>query len=353
MAKTDREPTVDPDVRRVCDAIVDKQPEQPIRNRLRTAKVWLFVDVSRWYLTAGLAVGIYATTLLVGVFGPASVQQYLLDGTSITDAYIDLQSAIITVIVIVLAINQLVLSPEFGSVGKQQQRLDEILTLRQDVEENADIISSPTEPPQFLRTITEATRQHLTTLEEATTDSDEPLSSHLTELVRDMREEIDPVSDSLTDQRFGQIELLGVSTHYNTNHHINQIRKTRRMYERKLTDVQLETLDTLMTAVKNFEIAREYFRTRYLQTQFIRFSNAILFTGLPGLAVAHYSVGVIGPDILTGTTFGIRNLLWFEAGTFTIIMIPVLVVVSYIARINTLAKTSILIGPFSARGTIE
>lgn len=354
MANTDRDQTGGSAIVRVSDALVSKQGKHTFWNRLREIKLWLLLDASRWGLIAGLAVGIYIATIAVGLFGPASVQQYLLDGTSIANAYIELQPGIITAITIVLAINQLVLSPEFGSISHQRERLDDVLSHRRAVEENADIISSPTDPAGFLQTITEATCQHLLQLDEATTDNNNTeLRQQVANCAQGIREEIQPVNDALKTRQFNDIELFGAAIHYDTTRDIHRVRRLRRRYEQDLSDAQMLALEDLLTALKQYDVAREYFRTRYLQTQFIGFSRTILLTGLPALMVAHYSVGVIGPDILPGTTFNVQNLLWFEGATFTLIMIPIVVIVIYVARIVTLAQTSIFIGPFAAERSPE
>lgn len=348
MADTDRERSSEADIIEVSDALTRRWEERGLPSRLLRIERWLLVDVSRRLLIASLAVCVFVTTVVVGVFGPASLQQYLLDGTPIADAYIELQPGVITAITIVLAINQLVLSPEFGSIGRQRQRLDDVLSHRRDVEESADVISSPTDPAGFLRTITDGATEHLLQLDEATTDSDDrELRRQLTEFGDAVRHEIEPVSEALEAQQFGHVELFGVAIHFDTTRHVHRIHQLRGTYEQELSDGQSTALDELLATLKQFDVAREYFRTRYLQTQFIRFSRAMLYSGLPALLVAHYSVGIIGPDVLSGTTFGVRNLLWFESGTFTITMLPVLVIISYVARIITLAETSIFIGPFS------
>jgi len=68
-------------------------------------------------------------------------------------------------------------------------------------------------------------------------------------------------------------------------------------------------------------------------------------------------LGVAGsagrPEVLTGTTTGVQDRRWFEAATFTIAIRPVLVLVSYVARNVTLARTSVFIGPFSADAALE
>lgn len=246
------------------------------------------------------------------------------------------------------------LSPEFGPISHQRQRLDDILTHRSEVEDDADVVSTPTDPSGFLRLLTDATREHLRALEGATTENiDQELRDQVADFVERLRGEIGPVSDALEAQRFGEVELFGAAIHYDTTRDIHQLRRLRRTYDEELSDEQMVVLDDLLTTLKHYDVAREYFRTRYLQTQFIKFSRAILLTGIPALVVAHYAVGIIGPDVLTGTTLGVRDLLWFEAATFTAAVFPVLVITSYVARIVTLAETSIFVGPFSADKSLE
>jgi hypothetical protein len=69
-----------------------------------------------------------------------------------------------------------------------------------------------------------------------------------------------------------------------------------------------------------------------------------------GLGVAR---SARGPAVLTGTITGAQDRRWLEAATLTIAILPVLVLVSYVARIVTLARTSVFIGPFSADAALE
>ena len=347
MADPDRKRPSKSELIRVSDAIAQRRDERAFFSRLLEIERWLLIDLSRPRLIASLAVSVFVVTAGIGVFGPASIQQYLLDGTPIADAYIELQPGIITAITIVLGINQLVLSPEFGSIGRQRQRLEDVLSHRREVEDSAGVISSPTNPAGFLRTITDGATEHLLQLDETTIDGDDSeYQKQLTQFTDSLESEIGPISDALEGQQFGHVELFGVAIHLDTTRHIHRIQQLRGTYEQELSDAQLLALDELLTTLKQFDVAREYFRTRYLQTQFIQFSRSMLYIGLPAFLVAHYSIGIIGPDVLTGTTFAVRNLLWFESGTFTITALPVLIIISYVARIISLAETSIFIGPF-------
>lgn len=336
-------------VGRVSDAMAERYSTGTVRRRLRAVEVRVLVDAPRWGVIVGLAAAIFLATALLGAFGPVTVREYLLSGTSVANAYIELQPGIITAITVVLAINQLVLSPEFGALGHQHDRLEDVLSHRRSVEESAGVVTSPTDPAGFLATIVDAIREHAGRFADATGE-DPDLDRRVEEFVDGVEADVVPVSDALEDDRFGDVEMLGAAIHCDTNRHIHLSHRLRRTYGQSLSVDQERALDDLDEALEQFTIAREYFRTLYLQEQFIRFSRAMLLTGLPALVVAHYSVGIIGPAAFPGSTFGVRNLLWFEGAAFAVTMLPVVVIVSYVARIVTLAETSIFMSPFDRSG---
>lgn len=345
--------TTDGTVTRVSDALVEKERGSPLRIRIRQLEVWLLVDVPRWVVVVGLVAAVFAVTVCVGVFGPASVREYLLDGTPIANAYIELQPGAITAITVVLAINQLVLSPEFGSIRHQTQRREDTLSFRTDVEERAGVVSSPTDPAAFLRTIADGLRERLLDLEAVADERDDELREQLADAAADIRADVRPIGEELDRWEFSDIELYGAAIHFDATGDVHRIRGIQRRYGDELSASQSAAIEAVLETIGQFESAREYFRTRYIQTQFIQFSRAMLFTGMPAIAVAHYSVGIIGPGVLAGATLGVRDLLWFEAAAFAVAVLPVAVIVSYVARIVTLAETSIFIGPFSAEQTAE
>jgi hypothetical protein len=101
MAEAVQQQVDDSDVVRVSDVMVDRQRDGRLPRGLRKAELWLLIDAPRWAAIVGLAATIFVLTVLVGTLGPASVQQYLLDGTAISDGYIELQPGVLTMITIV------------------------------------------------------------------------------------------------------------------------------------------------------------------------------------------------------------------------------------------------------------
>lgn len=335
---------------RVSDAMGKARDDSGLFSSVRYLWRWLLVDANRWAVVGLLAIGVFVVTLIIGLFGPVSVRQFLLEGTSAADSYIEIQTAIITLSTIVLAINQLVLSPEIGPPSKQRQRLEDVIDHRTIAENKAGVATSPTEPAKFLGTITEAIRKRAATVDDAFEDADDPeLQRHVREYTGRLTAESTRIGDTLTDHRFGQIGMLGAAMHFDTTHHISRIQTLLNEHAETLSLKQEHAMNDMFEVVELYTIAREYIRMLYMRSEFIKFSRMILYTALPAFLVSHYAVEIIGPNALLGTTLGVLDLLWFECFAITASSLPLLVLISYIGRLVTLAEASIFIGPFLPR----
>lgn len=340
---------------RVSDAILRSRDEdQGVGRTLTRWRLWLLVDVDRRLLVAALAAIVFVATMLVGLFGPVTLQEFLTGGTSIGDAYIELQTGIITAITIVFAINQLILSPDLGPVSLQRQRLTDAISLRSEVEDVADRATSPTEPSAFMGTIVDGIRREIDELETAIADSDDaPFHDDVRANIDEARTDTDRVSRALAKTEFGRIGFVGAVMHYDASRDIKTVRRLESEYAESLSNAQQVALGDVMDALQRYTTAREYFRTVYLRSEFARFSRLLLYTAIPALLMAHYAVGVVGEGAMTATTLGVRDLLWFESLAFAVVLLPVFVVVTYVARLVTVSETSIFVSPFTPGEGVE
>lgn len=337
-------------LQRVSDATGREFGRTGLRRRLHEVRTWVMVDVSRWLLIVALAAVTFVVTVLVGVLGPVSVQQAFIEGTVINNAYVDLQTAIVTVGVIALTINQLVLAPELGPLSRQRKRLNDALSNQNELENAADIAVSPQEPAQFLRTIAETAGNRATELErDCETLDDAELRQRVREYTDRLKEDTDRITRTLTNHRFGGIGMVGAVRHLDISREIAAVRRLRNEADGELPNAAHKSFDDLLDILKQFAITRQYFDTLYIRMEFANFSHALLYTLLPALLVAHYTVYIIGPNTFPGTTLGIRNLLWYEAAAFTVSILPVLVLITYVARLSTLGKLTTLVSLFSER----
>lgn len=338
-------------VYRVSDAVGEKRAGDSFRDRLRDAWTRVLVDVNRWVVVGALAVLMAVTVFLVGRFGPVSQDAFLLQGVAGGKPYVELQTGTITVVTVVLAINQLVLIPELGPLSQQRERLENVVRHRMEVEELAASVGTPTEPAQFLATVTDATGRQAERLRESVGDTaPETLRREVDDLVEDVSAESERVGDALAAEQFGDVEMLAAAMHFDTSDDTATAHALERAHRESLTEEQRNAFEDLVDALEAFTVSREYFRTLYVRTQFVHFSRAILYTALPALLLAHLNVAVIGPEALPGTTLGTRHLLVYEAVAFPLVVLPVLVIVSYVARLITIAQTSVFVSPFSRSG---
>ena len=112
-----------------------------------------------WYLFVGgrlhvAGVLTAACFVLLTVFSLLDVpfQSILRGGDTIETLFQTLVGVLITGMTLVVSINQLVLSEEFGSLGRQRERMDKSMSFRKDSEREFRW-TGPPEPDRFLSTL--------------------------------------------------------------------------------------------------------------------------------------------------------------------------------------------------------
>lgn len=346
MAHPEREQSTDRSGHTVTDALREKRWPDSV-SRLRDVLYWVLVDMHRWLLVGVLTGATFVLTVLVGTFGPASADQFLTQGTSLASAYIEIQTGIATVLTIVLAINQLVLNPEEGSIGRQRRRVADIITHREIVEQTVGMAASPTEPTDFLSAILDAIQQQAQHLDDAVADNDNAeLRRHVSACVDDILTDTERVRMALGDEEFGSIAMVGAAMHYDTVRDTYKLHRLSQTHQNSLSAVERKAFKDVRDILEVYSIAREYFTDLYLRQTFIRFTRTLVYVGFPALLVAHYSIGIIGQNVLVGITLGIRDLLWYESAAFAVTLLPIFVLLSYITRITTVAEAASFVSPF-------
>jgi hypothetical protein len=98
-----------------------------------------------------------------------------------------------------------------------------------------------------------------------------------------------------------------------------------------------------------FGPAREHRKTPYFEWGTIELSQLIIYTALPALLVAGSMVAFVGAGSFPGSSLGVSDILWVTAAAFTVTLLPFFLFVSYVARIATVAKRTLAIGPLILR----
>jgi len=325
-----------------------EQPDRgPLGEALFDFKRWFLVDANRWLVVGLLALATFGLTVLVGTFGPVSVQRFLAEGISPATALVELLKTIVSVTTIVLSINQLVLSPELGPVSDQRERLEDTMELRRRSEGLLDDTVSPLSPGQYLDDLVSALRDRAESLPTDVAGSPD-LESDVTAFSRRLVADAENVNEKLRDAKFGDFEAVAAVMDFDTSGKIRRLRRIRKEYSEQLDDDEREALVETVNALELFVTARGYLKTTYIRTEFINFSRALLYVGLPSLLLAFWAAQMYDPTVFPGRTLGVENRLWFVSAAATTALLPFVTLISYISRLATVSQSTLFIGPFVA-----
>ena len=325
-------------------------PEDTMRERAGTSrlKLWLLVDADRWLVAAGFLAAVFLLLFAAGVLVPGAAT-LLADGDPIETAFQPLIGGTITVVTLVLTLNQLVLSQELGAVGDQRERMEGATTFRRDVADALGRDVMPPEPAAFLRELVIAAGQRADDVEEALSDEEE-LADDAARLVDSVRGNAEAVGDSLDDAQFGTFAVVSAALNFNYSWKLYEARRLRADHD--LTDEQDEALSALADVLELFGPAREHFKTLYFQWELVDLSRSVLWAAVPSLAVAFGSVLYLSALVPGAPAAGV-----YLAGPFVVSLVaalgllPFAVLLSYVLRIATVTKRTLSIGPFTLRET--
>lgn len=339
-------------IRKIDDASYGTPPEGPIRRRLFRMKRWFLLDADRNLVAGVLLLASFVTIILVGSAGPVPVRSFLTEGVSPGVALIELLKSIVSVVVIVLSINQLVLSPGLGPVGEQRERFEQSMDLRRKVENHTDVQVSPSSPATFLAVLLGEIIDQAEQIEETATRADIDdgvVREEVTEFAKTSRVEAEGVRALLSSSRFGQFEVVSAALRFAISEKIRMLRRIRQFHGRSFSEPLQETFDEMEDLLRLFTISREYLKIVYTRDEYIRLSEGLLYTGLPAIIITYCAAQIDAPGAFPGHFFGIEKRLIFVSGAVAIALTPFAVLLSYVFRLTAMSRSTLFIGPFDAR----
>ncbi|QLK27509.1 hypothetical protein HYG81_07885 [Natrinema zhouii] len=307
-------------------------------------KRWLLLDGHRLAIAGILSLGLYA----------AVVALYAVDLFPVTDAdavvtlFGSLVGGTLPFITIVLAINQLVLSQELGWTPDLRDRFEGMTDFQRDVEELTASGVSPASPAAFLNVIVTATVDRARRLPDAlAADADADKRDELERFIVALESDGRAVSDALEDAEFGTFEALSAVLGHHQGNYYHAARTFRDDWGAAFDET--EPLEELIELLGYLAIARQTFKTLYVQHELAVLSRMLLYVGFPtlvggGLLLVSYAriVAAISSTWL---------LLAIAAGGVVLVFLPFMVLLSYALRIATIAARTADFGPFVPRSS--
>ncbi|MFC7176326.1 hypothetical protein [Halosegnis marinus] len=347
----DADPDADTDIESSGDAEFSTANTMRERANESRLKLWVMLSANRLLITGALAVGVFAAFVGVGTVDPVGLTASLQSGDTKATLFSTLLGAIITGTTLVVTISQLVISQENGPLGDQHRRMSNTMDFRDYASEFAGE-PTPADPSAFLRMLVDETDSRATALRDAVADSDdEPLRDEVAEFTDSVTGNAEAVGDQLDGATFGEFDVLFAALDFNYGWKIFQVERIGDEHADAVDDEVDRLLDELHTVLSMFGPAREHIKTLYFQWALIDLSQLILYAAVPALVVAGCMLAFFGSGPVPGATLGIPNVLLLVATAFTVSLVPFLLLVSYIARIATVAKRTLAIGPFILRGS--
>lgn len=303
-----------------------------------------------WFVLVGDR--LVLTAVLLAVFAVCVVAlQYtsvviVTDTTQMLYLFQALVGGNMTLVTIVLSINQLVLSRELKTPRELHDQIETVIDYRNSVSETTGASAPPPTPADFLSVLLDGTRDTAHRLGDTVTDTDHAeLVADVDDLVSKITGHIDHISDVLDRSQGGVFSALAVTLETNYSHQLNEAFRIKMEYTDELSSTTKETLDDLTQNLKQVDIARQYFKSIYIQSELARLSKILLFVGVPaiGSALLLLLVYASTPEPLATTGY-----LKIAVPVVVILgFLPLAVLFSFLLRIATVAEHTVAITPFT------
>ena len=310
-------------------------------------------EVIRWFLLTGnrlsIAGGIVLASLLTVLvllweFGAATLQpdspMYFLFSSVVTGD--------LTLLTVVLSINQLVLSRELGTPGQLQKRIEKAIEYRETVEGVTETAVSPKTLPNFMQFLHESIYPLIERIDKGTDElDDDQLERQVRSLSQSLREDADTVNQTLDQDSPDAFTVMAAVIATNHATQLHSIAQIQAEHSEQLSDDMRDALGSVSDVLRQIDVARRYFRTVFVQRELAYLSRILLYVGVPaiiggGIALILYNTALatpVPPLLLQGTV----------VAAFTIGIAPLAVLVPFILRLAWVAQQTATIAPFTAK----
>ncbi|WP_255170337.1 hypothetical protein [Natrononativus amylolyticus] len=315
-------------------ANVGRQP-----SLLSRSQDWILVKADRLFVAAVISVATFFLFLGLGELGVIS----FVNDDSITRLAGGMIAGTFSLVTLVVSINQLILSREFTAAGEAREQLEGVLSFREEVAEVSSVPASPASPTRLLELLVAAIYDRATDLEEVAEDHDDDVREVIQQYVEDVTESTEHIDRVLKESTFGTFSTVSATISYDESWHLYVAEHLRERHSDELSEEAHESLENLIEAFKMLDIAREHFKTTYLQRELTRFSQLTIYCGVPAILAAML-IGFVYGDI-TGPSISVVYLPFVVSGLIAVVVSPLALLTAFILRTATLTRRTASTGP--------
>ena len=246
-----------------------------------------------------------------------------------------LTSGNITLITIVVSLNQLVLTRHLESPSDIDNEMSSMRSYRENVRNTIHQTVTPVNPAEFFLLLFRSLQQDLRSLEEHEwTLQDEHVQQEFNETFSDLHDHIVDIIELLEESEAGLIFALFTTLSSDYERYIETIWRLQYEHGDQLPESVGETIERIRKTIEHIGVARRIFKTTYIQSKLTSLSRRLLYIGLPAL------LGTIGFMLLftAPTRASIAPELLAVAIPFIVTagLAPIVVLASSILQLATL-----------------
>ena len=301
---------------------------------------WILLNGNRLVVAAGLLLCLFGFVWAFVLAGYITTS----DPAGLAPLFRQLIAGNLTLITLVLTINQLVLSRELNAPGEFQERMRDITEFRDNVRGEVERLTLPTEPSKFLRVFVQHVRkegQHLGGL--VAGEDNEECRREVEILVTTLTRQMDAIYTLLDRPEVNVFTALSSMLSSNHANHIRHLNRIEARYGDDLSDETIDALDAVREVLYQFNVAREYFKTIFMQTELATLSRILLYVGVPSVGMMAVTFFVLNTPVAPGAR-GVDPVL--VVGAFTVGVAPLAVLFAYVLRISVVAQETVATTPF-------
>ena len=222
---------------------------------------WLFIKGNRLYIAGGTLLAMFVVTTILDPIRTVTSQ----DAIPLFYVFGGILSGNLSLLTIVLSINQLVFSRGLESPKKLQNDIEDIAALRHDVARGTGRTIAPIVPSEFLQVLLDSLRSELAVLADAVAETDDELAANTNSLIDSLGSQLDQVERRLRETDGGTIAVLGAMLSFTLSEEMHQVCTLRAQYADRLSTEGLESLESIAKRLQQLNITRNHFESLYTQ----------------------------------------------------------------------------------------
>lgn len=312
------------------------------RNQYPRSVEWILFKGNRLAVSGVLLTGLFLFIVSITAIGVPAVR----DKNPLQLLFSAFIGGNLTLITIILSINQLVLSRQLETPGEVRNQTKKTAEFRRDAATATERRVMPALPPDFMSELVQGVQQQLQTLEEHRMPHlSEQSEGDLDDLLTTLENELDQISALLNQSDTQPFHVLTATLNADMGLWIQATRRFQALHHEELSEEFRETLDEFVSGLELIDVSREYFKTLFMQHELSYLSRVLLYVGIPAELVA---TGML--IVFSASSDPISFPLLAPAVVpvaVTINFAPLAVLFSFILRITIVTERTVAIVPFT------